>query len=260
MRLHDLAIYRGTLKHHRTHPIAHRFEYKVFQIWLNINKLYLVDQISRFWSVNRFNLVRFNRQNFMPSPLPIFEEVKQKIQHHSGKTFDGDVYLLANLSYWGHGYNPASFYACYESGSLTYFICEIHNTPWGERFSYVHDLNQDASDTEGVHVAQFEKRFHVSPFMPMNLEYEWQYRLEADRVLISMNLIEQGKQIFNSTLSLKGKALSRKEASLLPFKYPFMCIKVLFGIYWQAIRLWLKGVRFHRHPNSPKPHDKHTPV
>lgn len=250
MSLNPLAIYKGVVSHSRFSPTKHAFKYKVFQICLDIKQPSLVDNISRFWSTGRFNLVRFKRHDYMPSERSLYDEVCQQIHCNTGEHFDGDVYLLTNLRYWGHCYNPASFYACYKDSKLRYFICEVKNTPWGERFSYVHNIDDITKDDGDMHEAHFDKQFHVSPFMPMNLKYQWKYKISAGRIHVLMNLTEDNKPVFNANLNLTGEVLTSKQANWLPFKYPVMCLKTMLAIYWQALRLWLKKVPIFAHPNS----------
>jgi len=247
-------LFRGQLSHARKQPVQHAFSYQVCQVWVHLNQLAELNQLSRWWSTSRFNLVRFDRRQYLPSEKPLLEEVYSIIKQQTGKDFNADVYLLGNVSYWGHCYNPACFYACYQNGTLQFLMCEIHNTPWGERFCYVHEVEQGQPDAfqekESMHVAHFDKQFHVSPFMPMNLQYEWRYTISDKRIRIVMNLFENTQPVFNSTLLLQGETLTQKLANRMPFVYPFMCLKVLCGIYWQATKLFFKRAPIHAHPDK----------
>ena len=264
-----LKLLKGYVTHTRTSPVVHRFKYSFFQIWLDVERPKLIDKISWFWSSEKSNLVRFKRENYLPNDgeqvLNVHQKACEKIKQQTGKTFTGKIYLLASLSYWGYCYNPVSFYIAYNNqGEIEFILSEIHNTPWGERFTYVHDaalnsnqLNNSTrppshSENQGSDKLKFkfDKKFHVSPFMPMDLQYDWSFKIDPENLLISMNLQQQSKSIFNATLNLKAQKLTKAQANKLPFYYPFMCLKVLLAIYWNALYLWIKGVKFHDHPKT----------
>ncbi len=248
--MNDLMIYEGWVSHSRLTPVKHEFKYNTFQIWVDVKRLRALDNISRWWSSKRFNLVQFKRQNYLPSDESLYDQVRNTIKAHADDTFDGDVYLLANLSYWGVCFNPIIFIACYEGEELRYLLTEVHNTPWNQRFIYLHDIQSKETDIDerGYHIANFDKAFHVSPFMPMDLQYRWKYRIDNTQFFIKMHLSKNDESIFNVTMNLKGKPLSQRQANFIPFRFPLTCIKVVAAIYWQAILLWLKRVPFIPHP------------
>ncbi|MFT4629469.1 MAG: DUF1365 family protein [Arenicella sp.] len=254
--MRGLGIYKGVISHHRSQPREHRFCYRTFHVWVNLQRLDLLDQVSVFWSSKGRNLVRFKSQNYLANGTQasstVYQRACDQVSDHTGKTFTGDAYLLANLSYWGYCYNPVAFVACYEENQLRYLIAEVHNTPWGERFVYVHDIQSQTiqQDDQGYYRASFDKSFHVSPFMPMGLQYRWTYKISESVFFLNMNLLDQGKSIFNATLDLNGGPLSGLQASYMPFRYPFTCLKVLTAIYWQALQLWLKKTPFHSYTKS----------
>ena len=251
-----LGLYKGTVSHSRSQPKPHRFGYFMMQVWVDLQQLHLLDEISPFWSSTKRNLVRFRSQNYLPSETSsdpdLYQRVAKQVHAHTGKAFNGRAYLLANLSYWGYCFNPIAFVFCYDNDELSYLVTEVRNTPWGERCVYVHDIlaQQDAKDEKGYYHATFDKKFHVSPFMPMALQYHWAYKISDGDFLMNMNLYKDGQAIFNVTVDLSGQSLTATQAHLIPFRYPFTCLKVITAIYWQAFQLWLKKLPFHPHTTS----------
>jgi len=251
-----LGLYQGIVNHRRTRPCLHSFNYRMTQTWIDLQQLDLLDRISVFWSTRGPNIVRFKPENYFPSQASdqsdLYQRVCKQIHQQTNKDFNGKAYLLANLSYWGYCYNPIVFVCCYENDELRYLVAEVHNTPWNERFVYVHDIESTTGsiDEKGYYHAHFKKSFHVSPFMPMNLQYHWTYKIDDSRFFIDMNVLEKEQSIFNATLNLKGSPLQRHQANGIPFRFPFTCVKVMSAIYWQAFKLWLKRVPFHTHTTT----------
>ncbi len=254
-----LKLYQGWIQHTRTEPSKHQFRYNYFQTWLDVENPQLIDQVSSLWSTKRFNLVRYQRQNYQPSDQSIHSTISSIIKHKTGRDFYGKIYLLGNLTHWGYCYNPVSFYFCYnQEQQLQYILSEIHNTPWGERFTYLHDISERVrEDSSRASNPQndtlkfnFDKNFHVSPFMPMELEYQWNFKITDKKILISMNLNQHSKSVFNATMNLTEQTLTSKKAMKIALCYPVTCLKVLIAIYWQALRLWLKRIPFHSHPTK----------
>ena len=248
--MNRLKLFEGWITHSRFKPVEHKFRYHMQQVWVDIKQLSALDDASLWWSSRRFNLVQFKRKNYLPGRQSLYQEVCARVKEHTGNSFDGEAYLLANMSYWGFCFNPVVFVACYQGEKLRYLVAEVHNTPWNERFTYVHDIGSvdGGLDDQGFHVADFDKQFHVSPFMPMDLQYRWKYRISDSEFYIRMGLSKNDESIFYASMALSGKPLTRTQANLLPFRYPLTCIKTVSTIYYQALRLWLKRVPFFSHP------------
>lgn len=260
------AIYQGTVIHARHQPREHRFQYSLFQVLADLDDLDKLEQCSALWSVERFNLVQFRRADYLAGVDNLKQAVIDKIVQQSGNNFSGKVFLLTNLRYWGYCFNPVSFYFCYSDGKTLgekpdYIVAEINNTPWNERHAYVLDINKATTSSHGddaktdTVIFEFDKVFHVSPFMPMDMHYRWLFELSPERMLIHMELYntseaQQSERQFFATMELSGQPLTRRLANRLPFSYPLLCVKVVAAIYWQALRLWLKRVPFFSHPDK----------
>ncbi|MDF1583188.1 MAG: DUF1365 domain-containing protein [Methyloprofundus sp.] len=245
----QLAV--GTLRHRRFSPKPHDFCYPVFMSYLDLDELDQVMAKSSFWSKERFNWLSFYRRDYIgDAQQSIQAAVQEKIKQHTGKDFTGRICLLTNLRYLGFGFNSVSFYFCYPEGAEypTYILAEITNTPWQERHCYV--LNcQNMPDRKGKYAFAFAKAFHVSPFMPMNLQYFWYFKLQPENITIHMQLSENQQTCFDATLQLQMLSMNNKTMRTVPLRYPFMTLAVVFGIHWQALRLWLKGIPFYEHPS-----------
>lgn len=141
-----------------------------------------------------------------------------------------------------------SFYLCYnEAGRLTYILSEIHNTPWNERHTYTHKVPNDAPDNV---VFEFDKCFHVSPFMPMDLHYIWTFLFKDERVDIHMALMKKGEKQFQADLRATHNPMTTANMLKLPIEFPFQTLRIVFRIYWHALRLWFKKIPFYTHPNA----------
>lgn len=243
-------IYSGWVRHRRYAPKPHAFCYPVFMSWLDLDELKPVVATSKLWSLERFNLVSYYRQDYLgDAQQDLKSAVKARILAETGNTFSGRICLLTHLRFLGYGFNPVSFYFCYPEGEKQprYILAEITNTPWDERHCYVLDTGNSRSRADKWSF-KFDKAFHVSPFMPMDLGYCWKFSLRGDNLTIHMQLFKDEQCCFDATLQLKAQEMTRHTMRVIPLRYPLMTFSVVVLIYWHALRLWLKGIPFFNHP------------
>jgi len=255
------ALYAGSLSHRRHVPRPHSFRYGVFMVLLDLDELARVFRGRWLWSTSRRALARFDRADHFGDPsIPLADAVRRLVREQTGSAPTGPIRLLTNLRYFGYVFNPVSFYFCFdESGAeIRTVVAEVSNTPWGERHCYV----MAPEPKDGWLVAHSAKAMHVSPFQPMELDYEWRFRLEPQRMQVAMALRPQGQAgaapVFHAFTELSRIPISARSLALTLVRYPFMTAKVIAAIHLQALRLWIKGVPVHDHP--PQRHAPHIPI
>jgi DUF1365 family protein len=244
------ALYRGWLRHRRHHPVAHGFRQSLYLVWLDLDRL---DEDFRglwLWSHRRPALMTFRRRDHLGAAgEPLGEAVRAHVQATVGHRPEGPIRLLTHLACLGYRFNPVSIYYCYDRQGqvLEAIVAEITNTPWGERFAYAFDCR----DAPGGRLRfRFAKRFHVSPFMPMDIDYDWRFGLPGERLWVQMLNMRAGVRLFDATLVLERLPWNGPARREVLLRHPLMSAEVIAGIYWQAARLWLKRTPFFEHPRS----------
>ena len=202
-----------------------------------------------FWSATGRALAEFRRSDFLGNPeVPLADEVRRRVCEETGVMPTGPVYLLANLRYFGYLMNPIACYYCFndDETQLEYVVAEVNNTPWNQRHSYVLPGPSAGSWLK----TEFDKALHVSPFNPMAMRYHWRSNTPARRLVLHMENTSDGEKVFDATLSLAASPLTAANLNKNLVRYPLMTAKVGLAIYWQALRLYLKGVPVHTHPDN----------
>jgi DUF1365 family protein len=217
--------------------------------YLRLDEVDAVLAQSRLWSRAAFALARFRREDFLGDPAkPLEAEVRRRIREETGQEHHGPIYLLANLRYFGLQMNPIACYYCFDESDeqLEYLVAEVTNTPWNQRHSYV----LAAQPGQRVLRQEFDKRFHVSPFNPMEMRYAWRSNTPGDRLAIHLeNHSERGRE-FDATLALEAEPISAAAMRRVLWRFPLMTGKVALAIYWQALKLFIKRIPYHPHPGT----------
>jgi hypothetical protein len=249
------ALYEGWLRHRRhvvpgVSPRAHDFTYRLVMLWLDLDEVDRVFAGRWLWSARRPNLAWWRRADHLGDPAqPLDQAVRDEVARQTGQRPAGPVRLLTHPRYFGYGFNPISFYYCYaaDGRTLEAVVGEVTNTPWGERRVYVLPMGASLGRLERPEF-RFAKALHVSPFLPMDLAYHWRLTLPGDNLTVHMDDLHGEDTVLDATLVLARREISANSLARALVRYPFMTGQVMFGIHWQALRLWAKGVPVHDHP------------
>ena len=255
------ALYFGRVRHRRHAPRAHAFEYRLFMAYLDLAEIGQVFRGRWLWSARRPALGWFRRADFLGDPrVPLDEAVRERVAQATGRRPAGPIRMLTHLRYFGLSFNPVTFYYVFDDADahVETIVAEITNTPWNERHAYV--LADAANEGRGkTRRYRLAKRFHVSPFMPMEIEYDWRFSAPGETLAVHMENIDRTGKLFDATLALERRALDGAGLARALAFFPFMTAKVVAAIYWQALRLWLKRIPFHPHPRKKEaPHPVNT--
>ena len=278
------AIFKGQIRHRRFQPKSHAFTYPIFMLYLDLDELPKLIAKKWYCSFSSFNFVRFKRSDFFAPEEPdlkkaLIQKISDSVTPELAASIKS-VRALMHLRYLNIVFNPVVLYYCYDAEErLVAIVSEITNTPWEERHAYVlpiGDYQSAVADNQnkgsqvlpsyllkgkGKHQFEFQKAFHVSPFNPMNMDYRWVFNKPGEKLFVHMdNFMNEADsdnsdvstKHFDATLVLNRYDFDSNLAKTL-IQYPFMTVKVITGIYWQALRLKLKGVPFYDHPKTLKP-------
>jgi DUF1365 family protein len=242
------CIYEGRVEHARAAPVAHAFGYRLFMLYVDLDELPRLFAGRWLWSARRPAVAWFRRADYLGDPREsLAESVRQVVTHATGRRPPGPIRLLTHLRYFGYCFNPVSFYYCFDAAGHTVetIVAEVHNTPWNERHCYV-------LDAKGADTRRFttEKALHVSPFMPMEISYDWVFSGPADSLRVAMRCRRGSERLFAAVLALHRREIDGASLAAVLVRYPFMTLKVIGAIHWQALRLWWRGGRTYVHPRK----------
>lgn len=237
-------------------PRPHSFKYRLFLMYLDLAELPGLFDSRWFWSARPGGrwpvLARFRREDHLGDPaVPLDTAVRDLVARETGSRPTGPIRLLTHLRYFGYVFNPVSFYYCFNEtdDAMETIVAEVTNTPWGERHCYV--LPQEMNQGRNGHMRYFpDKEMHVSPFMEMDVDYDWRFNTPGDALTVHMENRRAGHKVFDATLVLQRRSITASALARVLVAYPLMTARVMFGIHYQALKLWLKGVPVHDHPDK----------
>ncbi len=246
------CIYEGWVRHRRYAPHAHVFRYRLYMMYLDLAEIDRVFAKRWLWSTRRRNVVEFRRSDYLGDPaIPLDIAVRRRAAEVLGQEPAGPIRMLTQLRTFGHCFNPVTFYYCYreDGATLDCIVAEITNTPWKERHSYV--LSVGAAVAHGGALGwDFQKRFHVSPFLPMQRDYAWRLTPPEQTLRVHMDVLAGGTRDFDATLVLERRALTGMRLARMLLRFPAMSLRIVAAIHWQALLIFLRRNPVYDHPTN----------
>jgi DUF1365 family protein len=243
------VIYQGKVRHRRFTIKPHEFAYSLFMFCFNVDSFDMefknVPQVSN----GKFNWFSFRRKDYLKNAMSLDQAARTLVKDQKGIYPLGKIYLLTHLRCFGYCFNPISLYFVFKPNSeeLDFMIVEVTNTPWGEKHVYV--LGNPERIRSDIYKYTASKKLHVSPFLEMDYEYHFKVKIKHDSIIVHIENYKQKELHFDATLALSAVPLPATNTFL---RFPFITYKVTAAIYWQALKLWLKGIPFHCHPRKNK--------
>ena len=241
------ALYHGSIGHRRFAPRAHAFTYRIGMLYLDLDEQDALFALSPLAGRGRFAPFGFRETDYLPdatrSGQSLRDAVRERLQEALGRRIDGPIRLLTQPRSWGFAFNPASFFYCFDhEEKLQAILCEVSNTPWGESYHYVMPVSGPGRQQFAV-----AKGFHVSPFLPRDLEHHMSFSQPDERLGIHIEDRQGDLRLFDASLSLQRQPLTRGNLHRHLLAFPWMTVKTALSIYWQALRLLLKRMPLFNH-------------
>lgn len=240
-------IYIGQVRHQRFSPRPHRFSYKIFLVALDLDELPLLNSVSAWFKCDKFAPLSFKSSDYLGGAHKFSKTaVWQKVAQLGGDDLGTRVLFIGQVRCFGLYFSPINMYYCYDQQQqLRYLLAEVSNTPWNERFYYLIDMQKETLS---------DKEFHVSPFMDLDMQYHW--RIKDPKKHLSLHIENHnGQKIFSASLVMTSMPFSNQNLRHCVLSIPSMALKTLAGIYWQALKLFCKGVPYISHPDAKEADD-----
>lgn len=245
------CLYPGHVMHRRRFPVDYRFSYVVFSLLVDIDQVDKVAARCRLFSYNRFNLFSFHSRDHGPRNGGSLRAWAEDLLNQAGITVtDPDIHLMCFPRVLGYTFNPLSLWFVYDDNRQPVAIlCEVHNT-FGEAHTYI--LHEQGRPLKWPVTGQHAKHFHVSPFIDMTARYHFRIACPDNELKLVIREYQHDRLLLAAVQTGRRQPLTDRSLIRLALTIPLMTFKVMAMIHWQALKLWIKQVPFHRKPTLPK--------
>ena len=239
---------KANVLHARQRPKKNVFRYRVYYLCLALSQWPSLARLA-FFSLDRFNLFSLHARDYGRNTTPEIW-IRSLLTHYQITSADGEIVLMTMPRILGYAFNPVSFWFCLDkSGILRAMLADVTNT-FGERHAYLlfHDDQRPITDTDWL---TSKKAMHVSPFIEVIGHYEFRISYQPHAIGVWIHYHDINGLLLTTSVSGERHTLTTKSLLTCCFRYPLVTLKVIGLIHYQALRLFLKGVRYHYKPTPP---------
>jgi uncharacterized protein len=230
-------------------PKQHRFHYKVFMFYLDLDEIDTMSQKFSLISRNRFNMFSFRDSDHLQLPADnpdksknVKQQITAYLESQNVKLNNPKIYLLTNLRTMGHQFNPVSFYFVYDNEKPMCSVAEVGNT-FGEMKLFLLD---NETLTKNQYLYRTKKYFYVSPFIEHDVDFDFHLTIPGDKLNLRIDDYKQGERFFIATLTGEKRELTGGRLLWYAMRFPFITLKIIGLIHWNAMKLWLKKIPYHK--------------
>lgn len=241
----------GWTRHRRVREVQRSFRYRTFHALLDVDDLHGLERRVRGFGYRRPALARFrDRDHLGAGDTPVKAKLVRWLATQGVALPAGRVLVLANLRVAGHVFDPVSWWLCHDGdGRLALVVAEVRNT-FGESYWYLLDDLEPRG--EGIVRARSSKRFHVSPFLPVEgLDYVFTFVVRPERITAHIEVRDGEQVVFDATQTGRPVPLTSATLARVLLANPLLPLRTVLLIHLQAVRLAVRRVRFHRKPDPP---------
>jgi len=242
------SLYIGSIMHRRLSPRRHRFRYRAFWLLLDLDELDALSRGLRWFSYNRPNQLSLHDSDHGDgSRTPLRVQIERRVRDAGVELAGGRVALLCMPRTFGYCFNPLSIFFCHRAdGALAAIVYEVHNT-FAERHNYIVPIREPADALR----QQCRKLFYVSPFMDMDLRYDFRIVGPDRRIVVGIGASRNGMPVLSAVLTAERAPLTDRNLARVCARMPAVTLKVIAAIHWEALRLWVKRIGLRRRPPPP---------
>ena len=243
------CVYVGEVMHHRLRPMSHKFTYRTFTFFLDLDEIPAIAERSRLFANEKAGIFSWRAKDHGPRDgSPIRPWVENHLRRGGFEPEGWRIFALCLPRMLGYVFNPLTTYYCYDpAGHLAAMLYEVKNT-FGDQHGYLIPV---APGANGPVTHACNKGFHVSPFIAMHARYHFKLHQPDEKISLVIRETLDNEDLLVASQSGQRRSITDAALARLLVSHPLMTLKIIAGIHWEALHLWRKGATYIPRANPP---------